>query len=351
MEFTSPDETAVCNLGSLALTKFVEYQPLYESYYFNFEKLRAYTRILTRNLDIVIDKNFYPTPECHNSNVRHRPIGLGVQGLADVFAKLKLSWTSEEAKKLNREIFENVYYAALEESSARTIELAEYQHNGYSVPATHPSHNGSPMSFGRLSYDLWNDKPRETPYLNWSALRDSVVQNGVRNSLLIAPMPTASTSQILGNNECIEPFTSNLYTRRVLAGDFMVVNKYLVDELTKLGLWTSEIRTQIIADNGSVQNISEIPQAIRDVYKTVWEIPQKVLIDMAADRAPFICQSQSLNLFLSEPTYAKMSSMHMYAWKKGLKTGCYYLRTKGASSAQKFTVEPPASNNCLTCSS
>jgi ribonucleoside-diphosphate reductase alpha chain len=351
MEFTSPDETAVCNLGSLALTKFVEYQPLYESYYFNFEKLRAYTRILTRNLDIVIDKNFYPTPECHNSNVRHRPIGLGVQGLADVFAKLKLSWTSEEAKKLNREIFENVYYAALEESSARTIELAEYQHNGYSVPATHPSHNGSPMSFGRLSYDLWNDKPRETPYLNWCALRDSVVQNGVRNSLLIAPMPTASTSQILGNNECIEPFTSNLYTRRVLAGDFMVVNKYLVDELTKLGLWTSEIRTQIIADNGSVQNISEIPQAIRDVYKTVWEIPQKVLIDMAADRAPFICQSQSLNLFLSEPTYAKMSSMHRYAWKKGLKTGCYYLRTKGASSAQKFTVEPPASNNCLTCSS
>ena len=351
MEFTSPDETAVCNLGSLALPKFVEYQPLYESYYFNFEKLRMYTRILTRNLDIVIDKNFYPTSECRNSNMRHRPIGIGVQGLADVFAKLKLSWTSDEAKKLNREIFENIYYAALEESTARTIELAEYQHNGYSVPATHLSHDGSPMSFGQLSYDLWNDKPRETLYLNWSELRHIVVNNGVRNSLLIAPMPTASTSQILGNNECIEPFTSNLYTRRVLAGDFMVVNKYLVDELTKISLWTAEIRTQIIADNGSVQNISEIPQAIRDVYKTVWEIPQKVLIDMAADRAPFICQSQSLNLFLSEPTYAKMSSMHMYAWKKGLKTGCYYLRTKAASSAQKFTVEPPASKECLTCSS
>jgi len=351
MEFTSPDETAVCNLGSLALTKFVEYQPLYESYYFNFEKLRTYTRVLTRNLDIVIDKNFYPTPECRNSNMRHRPIGVGVQGLADVFAKLKLSWTSDEAKKLNREIFENIYYAALEESAERTIELAEYQHNGYSVPAKHLSHDGSPMSFGRLSYDLWNDTPRETPYLNWLALRDIVVSKGVRNSLLIAPMPTASTSQILGNNECIEPFTSNLYTRRVLAGDFMVVNKYLVDELTKIGLWTPKIRTQIIADNGSVQNIVDIPQIIRDVYKTVWEIPQKVLIDMAADRAPFICQSQSLNLFLSEPTYAKMSSMHMYAWKKGLKTGCYYLRTKAASSAQKFTVEPPASNNCLTCSS
>ena len=351
MEFTSPDETAVCNLGSLALTKFVEYQPLYETYYFNFDKLRAYTRVLTRNLDIVIDKNFYPTPECHNSNMRHRPIGVGVQGLADVFAKLKLSWTSEEAKKLNREIFENIYYAALESSMSRTLDLAETQHNGYVETQPHKSFPGSPMSQGKLQFHLWNDAPKHTSYLDWERLTLNVSTHGVRNSLLIAPMPTASTSQILGNNECIEPFTSNLYTRRVLAGDFMVVNKYLVDELTKIGLWTAEVRTQIIADNGSVQNITEIPQAIRDVYKTVWEIPQKVLIDMAADRAPFICQSQSLNLFLSEPTYAKMSSMHMYAWKKGLKTGCYYLRTKGASSAQKFTVEPPASNNCLTCSS
>jgi ribonucleoside-diphosphate reductase alpha chain len=214
----------------------------------------------------------------------------------------------------------------------------------------HLSFENSPMSRGKLQFDLWNQTPVYS-YLDWEKLRQRVVAYGVRNSLLIAPMPTASTSQILGNNECIEPFTSNLYTRRVLAGDFMVVNKYLVDELTKLSLWTAEIRTQIIADNGSVQNITEIPQEIRDVYKTVWEIPQKVLIDMAADRAPFICQSQSLNLFLSEPTYAKMSSMHMYAWKKGLKTGCYYLRTKAASSAQKFTVEPNASKECLTCSS
>jgi ribonucleoside-diphosphate reductase alpha chain len=351
MEFTSPDETAVCNLGSLALTKFVEYQPMYEAYYFNFTKLREYTHILTRNLDIVIDKNFYPTPECRNSNMRHRPIGVGVQGLADVFAKLKISWTSDEAKQLNREIFENIYYAALEESMMRTLELAETQHCGYVETKPHTSFEGSPMSQGNLQYHLWNDPPRYTRHLDWDTLALNASTHGVRNSLLIAPMPTASTSQILGNNECIEPFTSNLYTRRVLAGDFMVVNKYLVDELTKLGMWTPEIRTQIIADNGSVQNIVGIPLKIRDVYKTVWEIPQKVLIDMAADRAPFICQSQSLNLFLSEPTYAKMSSMHMYAWKKGLKTGCYYLRTKAASSAQKFTVEPPASNNCLTCSS
>jgi ribonucleoside-diphosphate reductase alpha chain len=345
LEFTSPEETAVCNLGSLALPKFVEYHPLYEEYYFNFQKLREYTRILTRNLDIVIDKNFYPTPECRKSNMSHRPIGIGVQGLADVFARLKLSWTSDEAKKLNREIFENIYYAAALESM-NGASAGEWRNISID---TYRSFHNSPVSNGKLQFDLWNETPITT-YLDWSELRKQC-SLGMRNSLLVAPMPTASTSQILGNNECIEPFTSNLYTRRVLAGDFMVVNKYLVDELTKLGLWTSEIRTQIIADNGSVQNIREIPQDIRDVYKTVWEIPQKVLIDMAADRAPFICQSQSLNLFLSEPTYAKMSSMHMYAWKKGLKTGCYYLRTKAASSAQKFTVEPPASNNCLTCSS
>ena len=345
LEFTSPEETAVCNLGSLALPKFVEYHPLYEEYYFNFQKLREYTRILTRNLDIVIDKNFYPTPECRNSNMKHRPIGIGVQGLADTFILIKLSWTSDEAKKLNREIFENIYYAAALESM-NMASAGEWRN--ISIDSYRSFHN-SPVSNGKLQFDLWNETPITT-YLDWSELRKQC-SLGMRNSLLVAPMPTASTSQILGNNECIEPFTSNLYTRRVLAGDFMVVNKYLVDELTKLGLWTSEIRTQIIADNGSVQNIKEIPQDIRDVYKTVWEIPQKVLIDMAADRAPFICQSQSLNLFLSEPTYAKMSSMHMYAWKKGLKTGCYYLRTKAASSAQKFTVEPPASNNCLTCSS
>jgi len=353
MEFTSPDETAVCNLGSIALPKFVEYNELYESYYFNFDKLLTYTSILARNLDIVIDKNFYPTPEAQKSNMRHRPIGIGVQGLADVFAKLKMSWTSADAKRLNRQIFEVMYFAALEASMLRTCDkdVAVYNHASHSVEGSHPSYYGSPMSQGKFQFDLWKDAPMYTKYLDWKTLRKKVAEYGVRNSLLIAPMPTASTSQILGNNECFEPFTSNLYTRRVLAGDFMVVNKHLVDDLTKIGLWTSEIRTQIIAENGSVQSIHEIPQEIRDLYKTVWEIPQKVLIDMAADRAPFICQSQSLNLFLSEPSYAKISSMHMYAWKKGLKTGCYYLRTRAVSSAQKFTVDPSAANNCLTCSS
>ena len=348
MEFTSPEESAVCNLGSLALPKFVEDGA------FNFEKLRKYTSILARNLDIVIDKNFYPTPECRNSNMKHRPIGIGIQGLADVFAKLRLPWTSSQAKDLNREIFENIYFASMEASVYRTCEMGVgiYNHSTHSMEGDeHPSYHGSPLSQGKFQFDLWNQWPTHTSYLDWNKLKNMVGESGARNSLLVAPMPTASTSQILGNNECFEPFTSNLYTRRVLAGDFMVVNKHLVDELTKLGLWTSEVRTQIIADNGSVQGILSIPQEIRDIYKTVWEIPQKVLIDMSADRAPFICQSQSLNLFLSEPTYAKISSMHMYAWKKGLKTGCYYLRTKAASSAQKFTVEPPASNNCLTCSS
>jgi len=345
MEFTSPDESAVCNLGSLALPKFVGYHELYELHYFDFPKLRKYVSILARNLDIVIDKNFYPTPECSKSNMRHRPIGIGIQGLADVFAKLKMPWTSPQAKNLNRDIFENIYFAALEASMNRSIELCEYQHNGFYVTQPHPSFDGSPMSKGQLQFDLWNERPTNTPYLDWAGLELNVTTHGVRNSLLVAPMPTASTSQILGNNECFEPFTSNLYTRRVLAGDFVVVNKYLVEDLVKLGLWTSEVRTSIIADNGSVQGIKEIPAHVRELYRTAWEIPQKVLIDMARDRAPFICQSQSLNLFLGEPSYAKMSSMHFYAWKAGLKTGCYYLRTRAVSTAQKFTVEP-----CLTCS-
>jgi ribonucleoside-diphosphate reductase alpha chain len=352
MEFTSPQETAVCNLGSLALPKFVEYNSQEDTYYFNFTNLRKYTSILARNLDIVIDKNFYPTPECKFSNLKHRPIGIGIQGLADVFAKLRLAWTSSEAKQLNREIFENIYFAAMEASMYRTCEkdVAVYNAASHSVEGEYRGHYGSPLWQGKFQFDLWNQQPTETSYLHWNKLKQMVAEYGVRNSLLVAPMPTASTSQILGNNECFEPFTSNIYTRRVLAGDFMVVNKYLVEELTKLDLWTSDIRTQIISDNGSIQNIKEIPQDLKDIYKTVWEIPQKTLVDMAADRAPFICQSQSLNLFLSEPTYAKISSMHFYAWKKGLKTGCYYLRTKAVSSAQKFTVDP-ASNNCLTCSS
>jgi ribonucleoside-diphosphate reductase alpha chain len=340
MEFTSPDETAVCNLGSLALPKFVEDGK------FNFEKLRNYTSILTRNLDIVIDKNYYPTKECENSNKRHRPVGIGIQGLADVFAMLRLPWNSDGASKLNREIFENIYFASVEASRKRAIETClNIPHFGEIEVGTYPTFKGSPMSAGDLQYDLWNDTPKETEYLDWDSLKERATK-GIRNSLLVAPMPTASTSQILGNNECFEPFTSNLYTRRVLAGDFMVVNKYLVEDLTKIGLWTADVRTDIIANNGSIQGIAVIPQEIRDLYKTAWEIPQKTLINMAAERAPFICQSQSLNLFLTEPTYAKISSMHVYAWKKGLKTGCYYLRTKAVATAQKFTVEP----ECLSCS-
>jgi ribonucleoside-diphosphate reductase alpha chain len=338
MEFTSPDETAVCNLGSLALPKFVETTDGRPS--FNFKKLREYTAILARNLDIVINKNYYPTEECRNSNMRHRPIGIGIQGLADVFAMLMLPWSSAEAAKLNREIFENIYYSAMEISILRSC----------NAMCMYPSFTGSPLSNGKLQCDLWGDQPKYTDYLDWDTLREDAKTFGARNSLLIAPMPTASTSQILGNNECFEPFTSNLYARRVLAGDFMVVNKYLVEDLTKLGLWTSDIRTQIIANNGSVQGIEEIPAELRELYKTAWEIPQKTIINMARDRAPFICQSQSLNLFLAEPTYAKISSMHVYAWKQGLKTGCYYLRTKAAASAQKFTVEVKAPADCLTCS-
>ena len=336
MEYTAPDETAVCNLGSLALPKFIEDGK------FNFEKLRQYTTILTRNLDIVIDKNFYPTPECRKSNMRHRPIGIGIQGLADVFAILRMPWTSAEAAKLNREIFENIYYAsALESMIGASTDI--WRNQGLDTALAYPSFDGSPMSQGKMQFDLWNEVPATT-YLDWEKLR-KLCRLGMRNSLLVAPMPTASTSQILGNNECFEPFTSNLYTRRVLAGDFVVVNKYLVEDLVRLGLWTSETRTSIIANSGSIQGMTELPSELRELYKTAWEIPQKILINMARDRAPFICQSQSLNLFLSEPSYAKMSSMHFYAWKTGLKTGCYYLRTRAVSSAQKFTVEP-----CLTCS-
>lgn len=345
IEYSSPEETAVCNLGSLALSRFVEQEDVRGTKFFNFEKLRAYTRILTRNLNKVIDLNFYPTEKCRRSNMRHRPIGIGVQGLADVFALLRVPWTSEKAAQLNREIFENIYYAAVETS----VEICAESWRGIPVgPAgAYTTFAGSPASKGQLQFDLWGQQPTETSYLDWAKLKASVTESGMRNSLLIAPMPTASTSQILGNNECIEPFTSNLYSRRVLAGEFVVINKYLIEDLVRTGCWTSDIRTQIIANNGSVQGIVEIPAEIRELYRTAWEIPMKTLINLAADRAPFICQSQSLNLFVAEPTYSKLSSMHMYAWKKGLKTGCYYLRTKAVAKAQQFTVEPPA---CVTCS-
>lgn len=350
MEYSSPDETAVCNLGSLSLPKFVKEDGTYD-----FESLRTYTGILIRNLNIVIDKNFYPTEETRRSNMRHRPVGLGIQGLADVLAKMKIAWTDPEAKKLNREIFENIYYAAVRKSTLCAMEGGDAS-NHYEGVGPYETFNGSPISEGNLQFDLWKEEPRETPYLDWANLKKNAMTFGVRNSLLIAPMPTASTSQILGNNECIEPFTSNLYVRRVLAGDFVVVNKYLVNDLIAAGCWNADVRTQIIANNGSIQSIAEIPQTIRNLYRTAWEIPQKTLIDLAADRAPFICQSQSLNLFLGEPTYARVTSMHFYAWKKGLKTGCYYLRTKAVASAQKFTVEPPqgapkvGDQECLMCS-
>lgn len=345
IEFTSPEETAVCNLGSLALPKFVERSYAHDGEYrFNFEKLRKYTSILARNLDIVIDKTYYPTEKCKTSNLRHRPIGIGIQGLADVFAMLRLPWSSEGAAKLNREIFENIYFAAATESMLRSS-TDEWRGVPLIGNNSYSSFDGSPISQGKLQYHLWGETPITT-YLKWEMLA-KMCTGGMRNSLLIAPMPTASTSQILGNNECFEPFTSNLYSRRVLSGEFMVVNKYLVEDLVALGLWTSDVRTQIIANNGSIQTMLELPAEMRELYKTVWEIPMKTLINMARDRAPFICQSQSLNLFLAEPTPSKVSSMHFYAWKTGLKTGCYYLRTKAAAKAQQFTVEPPA---CVTCS-
>jgi ribonucleoside-diphosphate reductase alpha chain len=349
MEFTSPTETAVCNLGSVALPKFVEFSETGKPV-FNHTKLREYTRILANNLDIVIDKNFYPTPETRNSNMNNRPVGIGVQGLADVFAMMRIPWSSPEAAILNRAIFENMYFAAVDASCSRAELKTEVWHG---VPVTqgmgaYPTFQGSPASEGRLQFDLWGEAPKYTSQLDWAGLKARVKLYGMRNSLLLAPMPTASTSQILGNNECIEPFTSNLYSRRVLAGEFMVVNKYLVEDLVKLGLWNTEIRTQIMANSGSVQNIREIPEDLRELYRTVWEIPMKTVINLAADRAPFICQSQSLNLFVAEPSYSKISSMHFYAWKKGLKTGCYYLRTKAVAKAQQFTVEPPS---CVTCSS
>lgn len=336
IEYTSKDETAVCNLGSLALPKFVE------GGVFNFDKLRAYTAILARNLDIVIDKTYYPTDKCKYSNSRHRPIGIGVQGLADVFAMLRLSWNSDGAAKLNREIFENIYFAAAMASVLGAIR-DEWRGLALNGNASYSSFEGSPMSQGKLQVDLWGEKP-VTTYLNWNTLR-TMCAGGMRNSLMIALMPTASTSQILGNTECFEPFTSNLYSRRVLAGEFIVINKYLVEDLVSRGLWTSDVRTEIIANGGSIQSMTSLPSELRELYRTAWEIPMKTLINMARDRAPFVCQSQSLNLFVADPTYSKLSSMHFYAWKQGLKTGCYYLRTKAAAKAQQFTVEP-----CVSCS-
>jgi ribonucleoside-diphosphate reductase alpha subunit len=326
IEYTAPDEVAVCNLASISLPRFVV-----DGKKFDFQKLYEISKIVTRNLNKVIDGNYYPLPEAENSNKRHRPIGVGVQGLADAFMLLRLPFESEEAALLNRDIFETIYFGAMEAS----MELAK--ENG-----AYETFKGSPLSEGKFQFDLWNVTP--TDRWDWEQLRKDVVQFGVRNSLLLAPMPTASTSQILGNNECFEPYTSNVYNRRVLSGEFAVVNKHLLKDLIALGVWNDNLKNRLIAENGSVQNIQEVPQEMKEIYKTVWEIKQRSIIDMAADRGAYICQSQSLNLFVDQPNFAKLTSMHFHAWRKGLKTGMYYLRTKAAADAIKFTVDVAALN-------
>ena len=320
IEYTAPDEVAVCNLGSIALPKFVEKGK------FDHQKLFEITVELTKNLNRVIDQNYYPVPEARRSNMRHRPIGIGVQGLADAFILMRYPFESVEAKVLNREIFETIYYAALTASKELAKEEGHYE--------TYP---GSPASKGILQFDMWGVKPSDR--WEWDILRDEIKLHGIRNSLLVAPMPTASTAQILGNNECFEPYTSNLYTRRVLSGEFIVVNKYLLRDLVKLGLWSDEMKNKIIQGNGSVQHIPEIPQNLKELYKTAWEISQKTIIDMSADRGAYICQSQSLNVFMENVNFAKLTSMHFHSWKAGLKTGMYYLRTKAATDAIKFTLD------------
>lgn len=335
IEYSDENETAVCNLASIALPTYIvekEKKTIFSKpRYFDFDKLREVTKIATRNLNRVIDVNFYPIPETKRSNMRHRPIGIGVQGLADVFAVMRLSWESEAAAELNQRIFEHIYYAAVEAS----VELA-------AADGPYETFAGSPASKGQLQPDLWGVTPlTETDgTLNWAALRAKVVSTGMRNSLLVAPMPTASTSQILGFNECFEPFTSNIYARRTLSGEYVIVNRHLMKELLELGLWSENMKQQIIVRNGSLQGIEGVPKSVQERYKTSWEIKQRTLIDLAAGRGAFICQSQSMNLFVADPNYAKLTSMHFYSWKKGLKTGIYYLRTRAPVMAQKFTVDP-----------
>ena len=323
IEYTSPDEVAVCNLASIALPMFVKDGK------FDHQQLFDITKRVTKNLNKVIDRNYYPVIEAENSNMRHRPIGIGVQGLADTFINLRMPFTSDEAKQLNQDIFETIYYAAVTASMEEAKLEGPYQ-----------SYEGSPMSEGKFQHNLWDVKEEELSGLwDWAALRKQVLEHGVRNSLLVAPMPTASTSQILGNNECFEPYTSNIYTRRVLSGEFIVVNKHLLEDLVKLGLWNEGLKQDIMRANGSIQHVDVIPQDIKELYKTVWELSMKDIIDMSRQRGYFIDQSQSLNLFMEGATMAKLTSMHFYAWKSGLKTGMYYLRTKSAVDAIKFTLD------------
>jgi len=323
LEYTSPDEVAVCNLASIALPMFVKDGS------FDHQELYDVTIRATKNLNKVIDRNYYPVKEAENSNFRHRPIGLGVQGLADTFIKLRMPFTSDEAKTLNQEIFETLYFAALTASK----EMAK-------VEGPYESYKGSPISKGDFQHNLWGIKDEElSGRWDWTALRKEVKKHGVRNSLLVAPMPTASTSQILGNNECFEPYTSNIYTRRVLSGEFIVVNKHLLEDLVNLGLWDEDLKQELMRANGSVQNIDNIPDDIKELYQTAWELSMKDIIDMSRQRGYFIDQSQSLNLFMEGATMAKLTSMHFYGWKSGLKTGMYYLRTKSAVDAIKFTLD------------
>lgn len=321
VEYSSPDEIAVCNLASIALNRYVNSDLTY-----NFHKLKEVTKVVTRNLNKIIDVNYYPVEQARRSNMRHRPIGIGVQGLADAFILMRLPFDSEGARLLNKQIFETIYYGALEASCELSEKLGPYE-----------TYDGSPVSRGQLQYDMWGVTP--TDLWDWTLLKQRIAQHGVRNSLLLAPMPTASTAQILGNNESIEAYTSNVYSRRVLSGEFQVVNHHLLRDLTELNLWNEDMKNELIANGGSVQSITGIPQDIKNLYKTVWEISQKIVLEMAADRGAFIDQSQSLNLHVASPNYGKLTSMHFYAWKLGLKTGMYYLRTKAAASAIQFTVD------------
>ncbi len=324
IEYTAPDEVAVCNLASLALPKFVT-----EEGTFDHDKLFEVTYQATLNLNKIIDGNYYPVEEARNSNLRHRPIGLGVQGLADAFIMMGFPFESEEARALNREVFETIYYASMTASKDLAKEEGPYE-----------TFEGSPVSKGQFQFDMWDVTP--TNRWEWDILKEEVKEHGVRNSLLLAPMPTASTAQILGNNECFEPYTSNIYTRRVLSGEFIIVNKHLLKDLVKEGLWNKDMRQKIMVANGSIQNIQEVPQRLKDLYKTAWEISQKAIIDQAADRGAYICQSQSLNIFMENANFGKLTSMHFYGWEKGLKTGMYYLRTKAATDAIKFTIDKAA---------
>jgi ribonucleoside-diphosphate reductase alpha subunit len=329
LEYTDKDETSVCNLASIALPKYVNE----ETRSFDYQKLHEITKIVTKNLNRVIDRNFYPVETARKSNMRHRPIGLGVQGLADVFILCRHAFDSDEAKEMNAHIFETMYHAALEASS----ELAE-------VEGSYETFEGSPASQGVLQFDMWDGETKL--HYDWDALKERIKEKGLRNSLLMAPMPTASTAQILGNNECFEPYTTNIYLRRTLAGEFVVVNKHLVEDLKKIGLWSKEMKDLMVKAGGSIQNIVDIPDDIKNLYRTVWEIKMKDVIDMAAQRGRFIDQSQSMNLFMESPTLSKLSSMHMYAWKQGLKTGMYYLRSKAKARPIQFSLEP----ECIACS-